>query len=247
MKIILILMLLIMGDLQAQTDFELIEQQILASCRVLKKAHLEQNPERQHIFSAKLKDQLMFALLQDGSYYYPFLRIQKYVKIVESPDKRIRVFSWDVLNLGNSRNACSLVQYRGVQNESYFHVLSDEKESVGKDKNVFVSAIHVLNNASGIPYYLLIGNGSDAKDQEHINLRIFYFGHNQLLECTDCFEGNSSDWTMQGSTQFPVELQYHSRRKKLYYYQPTYNLKTGQREKGLHYQMYWKEASFKGY
>jgi hypothetical protein len=247
MKSILILMLLVMGDLQAQTNFKLIEQQILASHSVLKKAYLEQNPERQRIFSAKIKNQLMFALLQEGSYYYPFLSIQKYVKIVESPDKRIRVFSWDVLDLSNARNACSLVQYRGVQNESYFHVLSDENKSTEKDKNVFVKAIYVLNNPSGKPHYLLIGNGSDAKDQEQINLRIFYFGHNQLLECTDCFEGNSSNWTMQGSTQFPVDLKYDSRRKKLYYYQPTYDLKTGQRKKGLHHQMYWKDGFFKAY
>lgn len=236
-----------MGNLQAQTNFKLIEQQILNNYRILKIAHQEENPERQHIFSTKIKDQLMFALLQEGSYYYPFLRIQEYIKIVESPDKRIRVFSWDVFDLGRSRNACSLVQYRGVRNESYFHMLSDKNESNGKDKNVFIKAIHRLNNPSEIPYYLLIGKGSDAKGQEHTTLRIFYFGHNQLLECTDCFEGNLAYWTMQGSTQFPVELQYDSRRKKLYYYQPTYNPKTGQREKGLHYQIYWKEGVFKSY
>jgi hypothetical protein len=240
-------MLLISGSLQAQTNFDLIERQILNSYRLLKTAHLEQNPERQRIFSAKLKDQLMYALLQEGSYYYPFLRIQQYVKIVESSDKRIRVFSWDILELGNVRNACSIIQYRGVQNESYFNILSDENESVGNDKNVFVKAIHLLNNSSGIPYYLLIGKGSDAKGQEHTTLRIFYFGHNQLLECADCFEGNLSYWTMHGATQFPVELQYDSRRRKLYYYQPTYNSKTGQRKKGLHYQMYWKDGFFKSY
>jgi len=247
MKIILILMLLITGSLQAQTNFELVEQQILASYRVLKKAHLEQNPERQHIFSAKLKNQLMYALLQNDSYYYPFFRLRQHVKIVESPDKRIRVFSWDVLDLSNARNACSLVQYRGVQNESYFHVLSDENQSTERGENVFVNAIYVLNNPSGIPYYLLVGNGSDAKGQEYTTLRIFYFGHNQLLECMDCLEGNLPNWTMQGSTQFPVELKYDSRREKLYYYQPTYDPKTGQRQKGLHYQLYWKGAYFKSY
>lgn len=247
MKSILILMLLITTNLQAQTDFQAIEQQILNSCNILKTAHLEQKPERQRIFSAKLKDQLMFALLQEGSYYYPFLSLQSYVKLVESPDKRVRVFSWDVLTLGNVRNVCSLVQYRGVKNESYFHVLSDEHTPNGDDKAVFVNAIHLLNNASEDPYYLLIGKGSTGKGQEHSTGRIFYFGHNQLLECADCFEGKMPYWTMSGSTQFPVDLKYDSRRGKLYYYKPTYNPKTGRREKGLHYQMYWKNGIFKSY
>ncbi|CAA6823090.1 MAG: Unknown protein [uncultured Aureispira sp.] len=247
MKRILILMLLITADLQAQTDFELIEQEVLATYRVLKKAHLEQHPERQRIFSAKLKNQLMFALLQDGSYYYPFLRLREYVHVVESPDKRIRVFSWDVLDLGHARNVCSLVQYRGVKNESYFHILSAGTRSSDKDRNVFIRGIHVLKAPSGRPYYLLIGNGSYAKGQEHTTVRIFYFGHNQLLECLDCFEGNLPYWSMQGSTQFPVELQYDFRREKLYYYQPTYHPQTGQRVKGLHYQLYWKDGFFRGY
>lgn len=247
MKSILILMFFITTNLQAQTDFQAIEQQILNSCKILKKAHLEQNPERQRIFSAKLKDQLMFALLQEGSYYYPFLSLQTYVKLVESPDKRVRVFSWDVLDLGDARNVCSLVQYRGVKNESYFYILSDGKKTIGNDKNVFINSIHLLNNASGVPYYLLIGKGSVGKGQEHSTLRIFYFGHNQLLECTNCFEGKVSYWTIMGSTQFPVDLQYDSRRGKLYYYQPTYDSKTGRREKGLHYQMYWKNGIFKNY
>ncbi len=247
MKFILILMVFITGNLQAQTDFEFIEQQILDSYSVLKKAHLEQNPERQRIFSAKLKTQLMFALLQNGSYYHPFLSLGQHVKIVESPDKRVRVFSWDVLSLGAGRNVCSLVQYRGVQNESYFNVLSEGNIATENHKNVFITAIHLLKNPSGIPYYLLVGSGSVIKDQEHTTARIFYFGHNQLSECADCFEGNLPYWTMQGSTQFPVELQYDSRREKLYYYQPSYHPKTGQRKKGLHYQMYWDKGSFKNY
>ena len=247
MKSILILMLLITANLQAQTNFRLIEQQILNSYSILQAAHSEQNSERQRIFSAKLKDQLMFALLQDGSYYYPFLSLRRYMKIVESPDKRIRVFSWDVLDLSNSRKVYALVQYRGVQNESYFYVLSDANNSIENDKNVFVNAVHILKNASGIPYYLLIGNGSTAKGQEHSTLRVFYFGHNQLLECADCFEGNLPYWTIMGSTQFPVDLKYDSRRGKLYYYQPTYHPKTGQREKGLHYQMYWQDGLFRTY
>jgi len=240
-------MLLITGGLQAQADFELIEQQILDSYKILEMAHLEQNPERQRIFSAKLKNQLMFALLQEGSYYHPFLRLKQYLKIVESPDRRIRTFSWDALSLGTCRSACSLVQYRGVRNESYFHVLSEESEVIKDYKDVFITRIYLLNDPSGTPYYLLIGNGSHGIGQEHTTARIFYFGHNELLECTNCFEGNYPYWTMEGSTQFPVDLKFHTRRKQLYYYQPTYNSKTGQRTKGLHYQLYWKDGFFKGY
>lgn len=250
MKLLLILVLfccLIKGDVQAQINFEQIEQQLLNSYRVLETAHLEQNPERQHIFSKKLERQLMFALLQEGSYYYPFLSLQQHIRIVESPDKRIRVFSWDALGLDSWRSACSLIQYRGVKNESYFHILSDGNQSIRNYEDVFVQAIHLLEHPSGITYYLLIGNGSHRTGQEHSTLRVFYFGHNQLLECTDCFEGNLLYWTMEGSTQFPVELEYNPRRRELYYYQPSYHPKTGQRVKGLHYRLYWNDGFFRSY
>jgi hypothetical protein len=236
-----------MGGLQAQTDFESIEQQILDTYQILKTAHLEHNPERQGIFSAKLKNQLMFALLQNGSYYYPFLRLRQYIKVVESLDKRIRVFSWDALGLDAWRSVCSLAQYRGVQNESYFYVLSDGSQSAADYRDVFINKIYLLNSPTGMPYYLLLGNGSHGIGQEHTTLRIFYFGHNQLLECKDCLEGNLPYWTIKGSTQFPVELSYHPRRKTLYYYQPSYNAKTGKRARGLHYQLYWKDGFFRAY
>jgi hypothetical protein len=134
-----------------------------------------------------------------------------------------------------------------VQNESYFDVLSEGNTSIEKDKNVFITAIYLLRHPSGSSYYLLVGKGSEIKGQEHTTLRVFYLGHNQLLECMDCFEGNRPYWTMQGSTQFPVGLEYHSRRKQLHYYEPTYDFKNGQRVQGLHYQLYWKDGIFRGY
>lgn len=247
MKYIVVLMLWIVGNLQGQTNFELIEQEILESYKILKVAHLEQNPERQRIFSAKFKNQLMFALLQEGSYYHPFLYLQQYIKIVESPDKRIRVFSWDGFNLNSWRSACSIVQFRGVQNESYFQILSDGRQVPRDYKDVFIENIQQLVHPSGTVYYLFLGKGSHGKGEEHATIRIFYWGHNELLECQDCFEGNLPYWTMRGSTQYPVDVQYDARRKKIFYYKPTYNSKTGIREKGLHYQLYWKDGFFRSY
>lgn len=247
MKCIVVLMFWLVGSVQGQTDFELIEQEILESYRILKVAHLEQNSERQRIFSAKLKNQLMFALLQKGSYYYPFLYLQKYIKVVESPDKRVRIFNWDALSLNSWRSACSVVQFRGVQNESYFQVLSEGKQLPEDYKDIFVEKIYPLIHPSGNSYYLFLGRGSHGKGEEHITARIFYLGHNELIECQDCFEGNLPSWTVKGSTQYPVDLQYDFHRQKLYYYQPTYNSKTGVREKGLHYQLYWKDGFFRSY
>ena len=244
---VLIVILFAILDLQAQIDFGQVEQQILDTYRILKKANLEQNPERQQIFSEKLKSQLMYVLLQEGSYYYPFLRLKQLIKIVESPDKRIRVFSWDAFCLGNGRTVCSIAQFRGARNESYFHVLSDGKERERDYKDVFIQEIYLLDTPSNDLYYIFLGKGSHGVGQEHTTLRIFSLEHNQLLECAHCFDSKTSYWSVEGSTQYPVELTYNARRKQIHYYQPTFNFKTGAREKGLHHQLFWKNGAFRSY
>ncbi|BDS11006.1 hypothetical protein [Aureispira anguillae] len=230
---------------QTQVDFELMEQQMIDNYQILKEAYENGNPERQQIFGKKLKRQIMFALLQKGSYYYPFFRLRRYIQMVESQDKKIRIFSWDGMVGGNWRKMYSIAQFRGVQNQSYFKILSDGEQIVHRYQDVCIHAIHQVpapqNNGS---YYVVIGKGSHAKGQQHTTVRVFYFSHNELLECSDCFEQGETYWTINSSIYYPIDLTYDSKRKQIRYLKPTYDPKTGNRQRGRYHRLYWREGKF---
>lgn len=228
-----------------QVDFRKIEQEILDDFKILKEAYLNGNPERQQIFGNKVKHQMMFVLLQEGSYYHPFLRLQQYVKIVESQDKKIRVFSWNGMAQGNWQKSYAIAQFRDVKNQARFQILSDGQQVVENYHDVCIEAIYQLPNSQnkGI-YYAMVGRGSHAKEQEHMVVRLFYFAHNELLECTYCFEELENQWLIKGTFQYPIDLSYDARRQQFRYLKPTYDPITGKRQDGKYHKLYWRNGQF---
>lgn len=235
---------LLSGMLNAQSDFVSIERDIIETYLLLKEAHKNSNPERQQIFATKLKQQIMFALVQDGSFYYPYSKLKSHIHIVESKDKKLRIFSWDALASGDWRQMIAFAQYRGVRNESLVHVLSDNEQLELENFNdVCYETIHHLFSNTGKEYYLLIGYGSHGAGQHHSAVRLFSIEHNQLTECDQCFEQLEKSLILKAPIQYSVLVDYHPRRKRLSYNQIYFDNRTQSYQ--THYlQFYWKNGRF---
>lgn len=226
-----------------QADFNQIEEEIIKSYTILKEAHRAGEPERQVIFAKKMQQQLLFALLQRGSYYYPFAKLGWYIKITESADKQIRVFSWDALQGGVWRRMVSLVQFRGARNETYVHVLSNGSEAeLDNYAAVCIDQVHVLEDLDK-RYYVLIGRGQQGEGQQHQTIQVVALGHNALEKCTTCFERNQEHWVLKSSLDKPIEIHYNQSSRKL-----TYSLAVFDEKKGDVIQqkirMIWRNGRF---
>jgi len=232
--------------LHGQTNFSAIEDNIIDSYVILKEAHKNQNPERQVIFAQKMKKQILFVLLQQGSYYYPFHRLKNYIHIVESKDKKVRVFSWDAMAGGSCRKMLSLAQFRGVRNEPYIQILSDGKSL--DYRNSCMHSIYEIGGSDNTLYYMMIGYGSLGAGQQHRTIRMFYLTHNELKECENCFESNSKYWVIQSPLSHKIDLKYNYRRKRLSYKEPFYDVQKGRYTDLNHKnykQLFWIENKFR--
>lgn len=246
MKVIITTILLFMWTgMYSQTDFDAIEREIVKNCRILQYAYDDGIPERQVIFAKKIKQQLLYVLLQEGSYYYAFDRLKQYINIHEAADKKLRVFSWNNRKRMAWQEMTTLIQFRGVSNESYVHVLSPTivQQSENDFRDVCIDAVYTIETNIKT-YYLLLGKGSHGGGQHHAAARIFYLGHNKIEECLDCFEGYLSYWSIALPQQFEIRLNYHPYSQKLSYQTAVYNPKNNQYN--LSYQrLLWRRGKFR--
>ena len=244
MKIVTTCCLLFLSLLSVgQADFNRIEEEIVKTYTILKEAYRAGEPERQVIFAKKMQQQLLFALLQRGSYYYPFAKLGWYINIVESADQQIRVFSWDALQGGAWRRMVSMVQFRGAQNETYVHVLSDgNEEELDNYAAVCIEQVHVLEELDK-RYYVLIGRGQQGEGQQHQTIQVVSLGHNALEKCTTCFERNQENWVLKSSLDNPIQVHYNQSSRKLTYALTVFNETTG-RDIQQKVRMIWRNGRF---
>jgi len=127
-------------------------------------------------------------LLQPNSFDHPFATLAKNIKIRVSPDKRLRVFSWDNNSHPYWRQVCSLAQYIDDKGKVRTRWLSVGDEFLTREfTDVWIYGIHELGQGKD-QRYMTIGKGTHGEGLHHLTIQLFDIDGKDLLRCQNCFE-----------------------------------------------------------
>lgn len=87
-------------------------------------------------------------------FHYPFTSLNEYMDVVNSRDKRFRIYSWDSYTGGTMHIFYGVAQYTGADNKIYTFSLTDTS---GGEPGLWYSDIYSFHN-KGKHYYFCIGN-----------------------------------------------------------------------------------------
>lgn len=108
----------------------------------------------------KFKEELRTLLLKQETFKYPFDSLRKYINIVSSSDKKLRLFSWDEMTGGTMHNMAVLAQYKDDMDNLYCESLDSDFYG---DEIVITDIIYYEINdviIQDIPHYIAFGWGT---------------------------------------------------------------------------------------
>jgi hypothetical protein len=127
-------------------------------------------------------------LLQPNSFDHQFVALAKNIKIRVSPDKRLRVFSWDDNSHPYWRHICSLAQFIDDKGKVHTRWLSVGDEFLTSEfTDVWIYGIHELGEGKD-KRYMTIGEGTHGEGLHHLTIQLFDINGKDLLRCQNCFE-----------------------------------------------------------
>jgi len=174
----------------------------------------------------RFKDHLAKTLGKSESWNVDFDQLSKKVKIVQSNDKQLRIFSWDDLTGGTWHALSVLAQFVTAQGEVKVKALSEGDEGMtGAYTDVIISQIHEIE-IGGQLHYLTIGRGTHGSGHHHALAQIFIIINNQLKACKQCFATNDH-LAVVAPRSSKINLMFHPVEMKLSHNEFTYNDETG--------------------
>jgi len=115
--------------------------------------------DRHYSLAANFKERLLSVLSQGESFSYPFDSLRKHVTIIESADKRLRIFSWDEISGGSCHDLAAIAQFKGSDGAVRTQLPDSEDSESGPENNVSYEEIHDIQ-IGGRTHYLTIAWGS---------------------------------------------------------------------------------------
>jgi hypothetical protein len=145
--IIITLVLLFTSVVHAQ-QFQELERDLVRSYRAMQLAETE---ARANSLSPYFAKQLLEVLLKQGSFNYRFDSLGLFIKVVSSPDKKLRTFSYDENSGKTNRTMATVVQFMDPNSQVHTNIMA------GND--VLYYEWHQLP-VNGVMHYISFGKGS---------------------------------------------------------------------------------------
>ena len=108
----------------------------------------------------KFKEELRTLLLKQETLKYPFDSLDKYINIVSSADKKLRLFSWDEMTGGTMHQMAVLAQYKDDMDNVYCEFL--DSDFYGDEIVITDIIFYKINDVivQDIPHYIAFGWGT---------------------------------------------------------------------------------------
>lgn len=155
-------------------------------------------------------------LLQPESFSYSFDSLSRVVTIVESADKKLRIYSWDERGGGKWRNMTSFAQYKTSKGITKLVRLdTDEVMHNVEYTDVMIEKIHTVPIYNQL-HYLTIGWGTRGKGRHHKTIQIYSIESDQLTNCNTCFK-RKSFLVVKAPRGQKIDIDYNSAAKSITY------------------------------
>ena len=146
------------------------------------------NPKEKRLFLDSLEPVLekrVIALLtMPGAMKDPFVNLRKSIKLIESPDKRLRFFSWNT-QMGDEKNYIQVIaQYKNEEGGIHVEILKPFGREGKFDQAVDYWDINMLADSS----YLVFGDGKYNTKDRAVSIANFKIAGNELTDTTAIFE-----------------------------------------------------------
>lgn len=134
------------------------------------------------------RSQMRTVLSDLSTRHYSFEELAKSIKVLESKDKKLKLFSWDEYNGGTWHIYNSAYQYTGFDQLITGSLVLDDIDSYKKpffftDINYF--ELYQPDN----DHYLALGYGTHGQGHEFYTMRLLSFVNGEIQDCKACFNG----------------------------------------------------------
>lgn len=133
---------------------------------------------------ASFGQNLEVALSSKAAWKHPFYKLKRKIRITQSIDKQLRIFSWDTRQGGTWHDLRSYLQYKEKE------VIKVQKLNLGGGgyTDVIYNQIDNFEHKNG-RIYLLSGYGTHGAGHHHKIMRAFQRQGDQLVELDQVFNG----------------------------------------------------------
>lgn len=114
-----------------------------------------------------------------GTFNYAFDSLSNYISIVKSTDCMLRIFSWDDLSGGTSRNMAAIAQFKTATGNIKTQWLGINKEVIYEIHNIRIN---------GKPHYLCFGSGTYGGGMHHKAIHVLYIENDTVKLNKDCID-----------------------------------------------------------
>ena len=166
----------------------------------------------------EFKREIKKILENPSSFQIRFDSLSKFISIVTSIDKKLRVFSWDEMDRGSRHSIVAVAQYLSQRGAPELRFITPENDdSDGSALMSIISKVELLINRNG-RCYLTIGWGTLGGGMQHLNLHVYKIIGRELVDCKTCFPGADQDgYTIQWPRAYKADLKFDSIAKSISY------------------------------
>lgn len=162
------------------------------------------------------KSKIVEYLKEPSSFNIHFDSLENYISIINSPDGKVKFYSWDNLDGGSWHNITCIAQYMSPNGKIYVKQINTEDETeTGSFTDSEIYEIHevIINNKT---HYLTFGKGSHGSAKQHQIIQIFSIENNQLIKCDSCFI-NNKEWIIEYPRTINLSLSFDEKLNEISY------------------------------
>lgn len=154
-------------------------------------------------------NKLYTTLENPESFNYSFDSLSTKIYKVTSPNKKVKIWSWDEFTGGTWDKNMTAVQFLAANEKLGFRQLnSGEEMMLGGYTDVYILKIFEIEEGGEV-YYLTFGRGTHGSGNYHRIAQVFTIKDDEFLKCEPCFEGES-DLVLEAWRGDEIELEFES-------------------------------------
>ena len=136
----------------------------------------------------KFKEELRTLLLKQETFKYPFDSLEKYINIVSSADKKLRLFSWDKMTGGSWHQMAVLAQYKDDMDNVYCKSL--DSDFYGDESVITDITFYEINDVliQDIPHYIAFGWGTFGGGSHFKIVKVFKIDKSEISNDNKIFK-----------------------------------------------------------